>query len=207
MAKVMSLQRGLWEQLYIPELLRGLGVTLRHFFVNTFGSREIVTIRYPEEKRTYPPRSRGVHRLMRREDGTVRCVACMMCSTICPAQCITIVAGEREAAPAHGAAATQTIEKHPVSFEIDELICIVCGLCVEACPCDALRMDSGIHFPPVQHRSEALMAKEDLLRLGGANIARQGGAGPEWRSIYRPLGEDRAIYDRGAALDKQLKGS
>jgi NADH-quinone oxidoreductase subunit I len=203
MAKVMTLQRGLWEQLYLPELIRGLGVTLRHFFVNTFGSREIVTIRYPEEKRTYPPRFRGVHRLMRREDGTVRCVACMLCSTICPANCITIVAGEREA----GGGESASIEKYAVSFEIDELICVVCGLCVEACPCDAIRMDSGIHFPPVLHRSEALMAKDDLLRLGGPNIAKQGGAGPEWRSLYRPLDEQRAVYDRDKELNARLKGS
>jgi NADH-quinone oxidoreductase subunit I len=202
MAKVVSLQRGLWEQLYIPELIRGLGVTLRHFFVNTFGGREIVTVRYPEEKRRYPARFRGVHRLMRRADGTVRCVACMMCSTICPAQCITIVAGERS-----GGSPDQPIEKYPVTFEIDELICVVCGMCVEACPCDAIRMDSGIHFPPVEHRYEALMAKEDLHRLGGANIARQGGAGPEWRAAYTPLGAERAIYDREGELNKALKGS
>jgi NADH-quinone oxidoreductase subunit I len=199
LGKIISFKRGLWEQLYLPEIVRGLGITLRHFFVNTFGSKEIVTIRYPEEKRTYPPRFRGVHRLMLREDGTVRCVACMMCSTICPAQCITIVAGEREDG--------SSVEKYPASFEIDELICVVCGLCVEACPCDALRMDSGIHFPPVEHRYETLMTKEDLMRLGGQNIARQGGAGPDWRETYELLGDDRQIYDREGALSEIIKGS
>lgn len=197
--KKVSLKRGLWEQLYLPELLRGLYITLRHFFRNTFGSKDIVTIRYPEEKREYPPRSRGVHRLMLRQDGTVRCVACMMCSTICPAQCIYIVAGERED--------DTGIEKYPVSFEIDELVCVVCGMCVEACPCDAIRMDSGIHFPPVEHRHETLMRKPDLIRLGSHNIAVQGGAGPNWREIYQPLGEARAIYDREGALNKEIKGS
>jgi NADH-quinone oxidoreductase subunit I len=199
MAKLVSIKRGLWEQLYLPELIRGLGITLRHFFVNTFGSRDIVTVRYPEQKREYPSRFRGVHRLMRREDGTVRCVACMMCSTICPAQCITIVAGEREDATG--------IEKYPVSFEIDELICVVCGLCVEACPCDAIRMDSGRHFPPVARRHEALMTKQELLELGGPNIARQGGAGPAWREAYDALGDTRQIYDRKGRLGKIIKGS
>lgn len=199
MAKVVSIKRGLWEQLYIPEIVRGVGITLRHFFVNTFGSKEIVTVRYPEEKREYPPRFRGVHRLMKREDGSVRCVACMMCSTICPAQCIHIVAGER--------ADGTSIEKYPVSFDIDELICVVCGLCVEACPCDAIRMDTGRHYPPVDRRDQAFMRKEDLLEAGGPNLAVQGGAGPDWREAYRPLGSDRQIYDREGKLSKQIKGS
>jgi NADH-quinone oxidoreductase subunit I len=184
MAKVISFRRGLWEQLYIPELIRGLSVTLRHFFVNTFGSRDIVTVRYPEEKRAYPVRFRGVHRLMRRPDGSVRCVACMMCSTICPANCIHIEAGERE----------DSNEKYPARFEIDELVCVVCGMCVEACPCDAIRMDSGIHMPPVEHRQAAYFYKEDLLKRGGPSIAVQGGAGPDWREQYAHLGDARAIY-------------
>lgn len=204
MGKVMTRRRGLWENLYLPELIRGLGITLRHFFVNTFGSKEIVTVRYPEEKRVYPDRFRGVHRLMHRQDGSPRCVACMMCSTICPAQCIYIVAGERED-PAAGS--DRPIEKYPVTFEIDELICVVCGMCVEACPCDAIRMDSGIHFPPIEHRYEALMAKEDLIKLGGPNIAIQGSAGPDWREIYKPLGDERQIYDRRGKLNEKLKGS
>ena len=28
-------------------------------------------------------------------------------------------------------------------FDIDILQCVYCGLCVEACPCDAIRMDTG----------------------------------------------------------------
>jgi len=195
MAKVVTFRRGLWEQLYVPELVRGLGVTLRHFFVNTFGSREIVTIRYPEEKRVYPERFRGVHRLMLREDGSVRCVACMMCSTICPANCIHIEAGERE----------DSGEKYPVRFDIDEMICVVCGMCVEACPCDAIRMDSGIHMPPVEQRYEALLRKDDLMARGGRSIAVQGGAGPDWREQYERLGEARAVYDRKQAYNKSIK--
>jgi NADH-quinone oxidoreductase subunit I len=219
MAKIVSIKRGLWEQLYIPEIVRGVGITLRHFFLNTFGSREIVTVRYPEEKREYPPRFRGVHRLMKREDDSVRCVACMMCSTICPAQCIYITAGERsdgalsreslDGSPpqrSESAGAPQ-IEKYPVSFEIDELICVVCGMCVEACPCDAIRMDTGRHYPPVDRRDQAFMQKEDLLAAGSRNIAVQGGAGPDWRESYQPLGAERQIYDREGKLSKQLKGS
>jgi len=197
MAKVVTFRRGLWEQLYIPELIRGMSVTLRHFFVNTFGSKEIVTVRYPEEKRVYPERFRGVHRLMLREDGSVRCVACMMCSTACPANCIHIEAGQRE----------DSFEKYPVRFDIDELVCVVCGMCVEACPCDAIRMDSGIHMPPVERRYEALLRKDDLTARGGQNISVQGGAGPDWRERYAPLGELRQVYDPKKRYNETIKGS
>lgn len=197
MAKNITFRRGLWEQLYIPELIRGMGVTLRHFFVNTFTSRDIVTVRYPEQKREYPLRFRGVHRLMQRADGTPRCVACMMCSTICPANCIHIVAGERP---------DGSIEKMPVRFEIDELVCVVCGLCVESCPCDAIRMDTGVHMPPIEQRYEALLDKDHLLSRGGPSIAVQGSAGPDWRKQYNPvLGDDRAIYDPQGTFNKGLK--
>ncbi len=199
MAKVVTFKPGLWEALYIPELLRGMSVTIRHFFLNTFGSREIVTIRYPEEKRVYPRYFRGVHRLMQREDGTPRCVACMMCSTICPANCIHIESGER---PEGG------IEKMPVKFDIDELVCVVCGLCVESCPCDAIRMDSGVHMPPIEHRYEALLDKEHLLERGGPNVSVQGGSGPDWRDKYDDsMGDARAVYDGEGDHYKDIKGS
>lgn len=159
-------ERTIWVQSYVPEVMRGLGITTRQFFYNLFTKRAVVTIQYPEVKRDYPERFRGLHRLMYREDGGVRCVACMCCSTICPANCIHIVAGEHD---------DPSIEKYPVIFVIDELRCIVCGLCVEACPCDAIRMDSGIHMHPFFERDTAFMDKDFLLGLGGPSIARQGG--------------------------------
>jgi NADH-quinone oxidoreductase subunit I len=158
---------------FIQASIKGLGITLKHFFRNIIGKRDVETIQYPEEKYQYPPRTRGLHRLMRREDdATVRCVACMMCPTVCPANCITIVPQESE---------DGRIEKRPAIFEIDELRCIVCGFCVEACPCDAIRMDTGMHAPPVDHRAAAIMDKPHLLDLGAKSIAVQGGRGPEWR--------------------------
>jgi NADH-quinone oxidoreductase subunit I len=68
-----------------------------------------------------------------------------MCATVCPAQCIYIEAGEYE--PADAFAESRVIEKFPTTFVIDELRCIVCGLCVEACPKDAIRMDTSKHAP------------------------------------------------------------
>jgi NADH-quinone oxidoreductase subunit I len=159
------------KQTWLPAIAKGLGVTMRHFFGNVGSSKDIVTVQYPEEKVQYPERYRGLHRLMHREDGEVRCVACMCCPTACPAHCITIVAEETG----------NPNEKRPAIFEIDELRCVVCGLCVEACPCDAIRMDSGVHAHPTEARYQAVMGKVDLLKLGGPSNAVQGGK-PDWRN-------------------------
>ena len=78
-------ERNLWEQSYVPEIIRGLAVTMRHFFRNVIGRRDTVTLQYPEERRPYPPRFRGVHRLTQRSDGAPRCTACYCCQTACPA--------------------------------------------------------------------------------------------------------------------------
>ena len=158
------------EKTYIPEVAKGMGVILKHFGRNWIRDKETVTLEYPEQKATYPERFRGVHRLMLRDDGvSVRCVACMCCSTICPARCIHIVAEESP---------DPSIEKRPAVFRIDELRCVACGLCVEACPCDAIRMDTGEHMHPVTHREKAIWDRETLLSRGARSVAVQGGA---WR--------------------------
>lgn len=167
--KVDRITQTLWEKSYIPEIVRGLSVTSRHFFRNlrpNKAKRTTFTREYPEVETVYPERYRGLHRLMLRDDGQVRCVACMCCSTICPADCIHIEAGEHD---------DPTIEKYPSIFVIDELRCIVCGLCVEACPCDAIRMDSGKHIPPYGERDEAFFDRDLLMELGGLSQAKQGG--------------------------------
>jgi NADH-quinone oxidoreductase subunit I len=163
------------ERAFLPAVVKGLAMTAKHFFKNTFRgivpSKDMQTIEYPDVKPDYPARYRGLHRLMHREDGSVRCVACMMCPTVCPAHCITIHPGER----------ADSNEKYPVVFEIDELRCVVCGLCVEACPCDAIRMDTGVHMHPVQSRGDAVLGKIDLMKLGVRSTAVQGGIEGDWR--------------------------
>ena len=175
---------------FLAASAKGLGITLKHFARNLFlpmrkaqarskagapesvgRGNEIETVQYPEEKVTYPERFRGLHRLMLRDDGAVRCVACMCCPTVCPAHCITIIPEESD---------NPGIEKRPAVFEIDELRCVVCGLCVEACPCDAIRMDTGDHAKPVEDRADAIETKDSMMGRGIRSIATQGGAGPNW---------------------------
>jgi NADH-quinone oxidoreductase subunit I len=169
-------------QSYIPEVVRGVGVSMKHFFENTRemlrGERPdpiterldtgITTVSYPEQKRPYPERFRGLHRLTQRDDGSPRCVACLCCSTACPAQCIHIEAGEYpEGDKRHG------YERFPVKFVIDELRCIFCGYCVEACPCDAIRMDTGVHATPYDSRDQFIYKKEALLDFPGRDGSHQ----------------------------------
>jgi NADH-quinone oxidoreductase subunit I len=163
----------LHEASFLPATLKGLQITVKHFFKNVLTRAETQTIQYPEEKKPYPPRNRGLHRLMQRDDGSVRCVACMCCPTVCPANCITIIPAETS---------DKRVEKYPAVFEIDELRCVVCGLCVEACPCDAIRMDTGLHAPSVEDRAGGIIDKDAMLAMGTRSIAVQGGAGSEWRA-------------------------
>jgi NADH-quinone oxidoreductase subunit I len=163
-------------QAYIPEFMKGMAVTMRHFFKNTkemmLGqkadpvleglSEGVTTIMYPEEKRPYPARFRGIHRLTLRDDGSPRCVACLCCSTACPAQCISIEPAEYpEGDPRRG------YERFPGTFVIDELRCVFCGFCVEACPCDAIRMDTGNHPVPYDSRDQFIYRKDLLMSFTG----------------------------------------
>ena len=174
-------QRTMEVQSYIPAVMKGMTVTMRHFFKNTkemvLGQKPdpvlealedgVTTINYPEEKRPYPERFRGLHRLTLRDDGSPRCVACLCCSTACPAQCIHIVPGEyAEGDPRRG------YERYPVTFVIDELRCIFCGFCVEACPCDAIRMDTGRHATAYDSRDQFIYGRDTLMGLTGRDGSR-----------------------------------
>ena len=171
------------ERLYLPEVVRGVAVTMRHFVRNLtlhtlhlFGlakdRRASATTQYPEERKVYSDGYRGAHRLTLKPDGAIRCTACFLCATACPAKCIHIEAGEHP---------DPQVEKYPVRYEIDTLQCIYCGMCVEACPCDAIRMDTLDHAKPVYKRGEAILDREELLERGVRSIAVQGGAGAFWR--------------------------
>jgi len=131
---------------FVLAILWGGLITARHFLVNMVfhGLRAVgiktkrpgaVTIQYPEVRKPLAARHRSLHRMMTRPDGRPRCVACMLCVTVCPSECITVEAAEDP---------DPEIQKAPSRFMIDLSRCCFCGFCVEACPEDAIRMDTGL---------------------------------------------------------------
>ena len=162
---------GFWEQLYIPALIDGFKTTLGHMF-----SKKL-TEQYPEQEPKLPANYRGVHRLNRDERGRVKCVACYMCATACPAHCIDIVA-----APAPPAWPDR--EKYPETFVIDELRCIYCGMCEEACPVDAVELTTLYDLTGLS-REQMMFDKEKLLSVFDETA--KAGADPV-RTSSGPLG-------------------
>ncbi|MEM1012078.1 MAG: NADH-quinone oxidoreductase subunit I [Planctomycetota bacterium] len=151
------------DQFYLPQVFKGLGTTMRHLF-NVVVKDEHRVIQYPEERREdksveeggiFRSTYRGVHRLNKDEEGRVKCVACFMCSTACPANCIHIEAGESP---------WEDREKYPIKFDIDELRCIYCGMCEEACPVDAIELTSVYDLVGLT-RQEMIFDKSKLLEV------------------------------------------
>ncbi|GAB4331900.1 MAG: NADH-quinone oxidoreductase subunit I [Candidatus Abyssubacteria bacterium] len=145
----MAYEMNFIDRLYLPALLKGLAETFRHLLEKKF------TIEYPEQKRQVAPRYRGLHRLNKDELGRIKCVACFMCSTICPARCIYIQGAE---------APWPDREKYPVRFDIDELRCIYCGMCEEACPVEAIELTEIYDMVGYSRRS-LIYNKEMLLEI------------------------------------------
>ena len=124
------------QKLYIFALLAGMWITLKRFFKGFF-LRQKWTIMYPEEKRNYSQRFRGAHFISVDKNKPDNCTACFLCETVCPAECIHIIAEER---PDDENTYGVWKEKKPASFDIDLLRCCFCGFCEEACPKDAIKL-------------------------------------------------------------------
>jgi NADH-quinone oxidoreductase subunit I len=148
---VSKKKMSLWEKIYIPAILKGLSITLKHFF-----SRK-TTINYPEETRPFSPIYRGMHVLKRDDEGRERCTACGLCAVACPAEAITIVAGERK----KGEENLYREEKYAASYEINMLRCIFCGDCEEACPKEAIFLTDRI--VPSDYERQPFIYDKDML--------------------------------------------
>lgn len=132
---VKKVELSWWERLYVLGVLKGMAITMGHFFRQiTTPTSKRYTIQYPEMRKPMPKGYRGLHELKRFEDGSIKCVACFMCQEACPARCISIEAEEFD-----DLNLSQGMkEKRPEVFKIDMLRCIYCGMCEEACPKDAI---------------------------------------------------------------------
>ncbi len=153
-----------WEKSYLPEIIRGMYITSRHFFLNLFGfipfllgqkkERPIFTVYYPEQTVKYPMAYRGRPVLAVNEKGNYNCVACGLCEAACPAYCIDIIPGSNPGKQ-------NELERWPDEFTIDMAICIFCGFCEEACPEEAIFMSDMCEFDMLD-RKQMKYNKEQL---------------------------------------------
>jgi|UniRef100_A0A832DEK3 NADH-quinone oxidoreductase subunit I len=135
-----------WQKIYIPEIAKGLALTFKNMVRPKF------TMQYPEEKFIPPPSYRGRPVLVLEETGEERCVACGLCSRVCPALAIEVQAAETE----------REKERYPEKFEINMLRCIFCGLCEEVCPEEAIVMSKDYELA-FTNREDAIYGKDKLL--------------------------------------------
>jgi NADH-quinone oxidoreductase subunit I len=135
-----------WEKMYIPEIVKGLKLTMEQMLSKK------MTREYPEEKWVPPPSFRGAPVLVQEADGVERCVACGLCSRVCPALAIQVQAAETE----------NEKERYPELFEINMLRCIFCGMCEEVCPEEAIVMSQAYELAFTRYE-DAIFGKDKLL--------------------------------------------
>jgi NADH-quinone oxidoreductase subunit I len=137
--------------------------------------RRPFTVSYPEQRLPQHPRFRGEEFTWYEE----RCTGCASCAKYCPLGIIRIVTHPSGQDMPEG-------EKYAIDvFDIDIGRCMFCGLCVEACPYDAIHMGSG--FEEGQYRRRDLVIDVNRLR-----------AAPKRPSTWsRPQLEARDYQPRG----------
>ncbi|TAN43742.1 MAG: NADH-quinone oxidoreductase subunit NuoI [Nitrospirae bacterium] len=161
----------LTKRIFMTEILKGMALTFKTMFTKP------VTRQYPEEKREPFPGFRGLHALVRKSDGSLRCVGCGLCAAICPSRCISIYTSE-------GVDHTKVVDR----YEVEVLKCLFCGFCVEACPFGAVVLTE--HFEYSDYSRDALfMTKERLLANWDKFMAGKKGE-QYFEKYWRPLAED-----------------
>lgn len=136
--------------LQVFSMFRGLLIVLKYSF------KKPVTLRYPEEKRQLPLRSRGRHYLTKWSDGKERCVGCELCAIVCPSQAIYVKPAQNDLdnPNSHG-------ERYASDFQINMLRCIFCGYCEEACPTGAIILSS--EYELAGYTRQSLIYTKEML--------------------------------------------
>lgn len=208
-------------------LLKGLGITLKHF-VDTFTDdtkdvpsryqdsiqldskrrvmeqpvtqEGILTIQYPEEKRLLPERFRYIPMLIwDTEKGEDRCTACGICAKVCPPQCIWIVRDSDE----NGKPVTR-----PSEFYIDAAVCMSCSFCVEFCPFDAIKMNHDYELAVFDRYPQLVYDMEELtvpIEYYAAMWPTQ--YAEEQENIRKAEEEERAKAEAKARADAEKKAA
>ena len=147
---------GFLAELFAP--VAGFGVS----FMTQF--RAPVTVQYPEEKVPTAPRFHGRHQLNRHPDGLEKCVGCELCAWACPADAIYVEGADNDDRPVEegGTGRFSPGERYGRVYQINYLRCILCGLCIEACPTRALTMTNFYDLADA-NRADLIYEKHQLL--------------------------------------------
>jgi NADH-quinone oxidoreductase subunit I len=160
---------GFWSELVqlVRAVARAMGVTLKNF------GRKPVTVRYPEVKRVYPDRFRGILALTYdRETGEENCIGCRLCEYICPPQVIKVEMLKQEK---RNFAKTFTLELYACEF---------CELCVQVCPTDAIIMMKSFDLATSDRRD--LLLDKDRLHAIGLDFEPSWATGNKLRDMQAP---------------------
>jgi NADH-quinone oxidoreductase subunit I len=149
---VVKKEMTLLERMYLPAILGGVIITFKHLF------KKAATVRFPEKIREISAVWRGQHVLKRDDKGAERCTACGLCAVACPAEAITMTAGERK----KGEENLYREEKYATTYEINMLRCIFCGLCEEACPKEAIFLTDRL-VETDYNRNDFIYGKDKLV--------------------------------------------
>ena len=153
------------EKIYLPSIVAGLLITLKHMLRLLTGQTK-VTMQYPEQKwdAQMPDWYRGAPTLVSNEFGRDKCVGCQLCEFICPPKAIKITPSE---IPSDDPWAK--VEKRPLEFDIDMIRCIYCGMCEEVCPEQAIYLRKDYLITGTS-RDQMVHNKKKLYEIGGVRV-------------------------------------
>ncbi len=132
-------------------IAKGMALTLKHLF------RRNITTQYPEMRLQVSRRIRG-QQFVWRED---LCTGCATCAKSCP----------------HGIIQIKTSKNGENKYIVDRIEfdtgrCMFCGLCVEACPYNALYM--GRSYEQARYSRRLLWADKEMLMAPANEISAYG---------------------------------
>src|SRR5580692_8128472 len=143
-------------------IIKGMAETARNFVGSYYDSARLTTVEFPEDKVPAKENARNFPFLV--FDGNdpmkgLRCVACQICEKECPPQCIYIIKDTVKKPDFIG-----KLQVQPKVFDIDISVCMSCGICVEVCPFDAIKMDQVFELSTSDRFGKLLLDKHQLAK-------------------------------------------